>query len=90
MSSISYYLQFLFHQIGYEGEKSQVASTLNGLCHATLILQRSTRDATRQNFTLLIEELLEEFRILVVNILDTALFETAILLFLTSTVGGVK
>ena len=39
-----------------------MASTLNGLCHATLILQRSTRDATRQNFTLLIEELLEEIK----------------------------
>ncbi len=56
--------------------------TLHCLSHAALILQRSACDAARENLTLLVEELLEEFWVFVVNVLDTALLETAILLLL--------
>ena len=51
-----------------------MTGTLNGLSHATLELQRSTGDATGQDSTLLVEELLQEFGILVVDVLDTAAF----------------
>ena len=56
--------------------------TLNSLRNATLEFQRSTCDATGKQFTLLVQEFLEEFRILIVDILDTVLFEAAIFLFL--------
>jgi hypothetical protein len=59
-----------------------VTCTLHCLSHAALILQRSACDAARENLTLLVEELLEEFRILVVDVFDTALLETALLLLL--------
>ena len=72
----------LFHQVSYVWEQRYLTSTLDGLCHATLILQRCSGDAAREYLTLLVEELLEELRILVVDILDAALLETTILLFL--------
>jgi hypothetical protein len=50
------------------------------LCHLPLELQRSTCDAARENLSLLVEELLEELRVLVVDILDSCLLETAVLL----------
>jgi hypothetical protein len=59
-----------------------VTCTLNSLSHATLILEGSASDAAGQNLTLLIEELLQEFGILVVDILDAALLETALLFLL--------
>ena len=59
-----------------------MAGTLNGLSDTALILERSASDAAGQNLTLLVEELLQEFGILVVNVLDTALLETAVLLLL--------
>ena len=65
--------------------------TLYGLCHAALELQRSAGNAARQDLSLFVEELLEEFGIFVVDILDTALLETAILLLLdVNGWGGVK
>ena len=72
------FLKMLFHQIGYIGQQSQVASALNSLSYAALELERSASDAARKDFTLLVEELFEEFRILVVDILDTASLETAV------------
>ena len=59
-----------------------MAGTLNGLSHATLELERSSGDTTGKELALLVEELLEEFGILVIDILDTASLETAIFLFL--------
>ena len=56
--------------------------TLYGLCHAALELQRSAGNAARQDLSLFVEELLEEFGIFVVDILDTALLEAAVLLLL--------
>ncbi len=56
--------------------------TLHGLGHTALEFQRSAGDATGKNLALLVEELLEEFGILVIDILDTASLETAIFLFL--------
>ena len=59
-----------------------MTSTLHSLSHAALELQGSTGDAAGQNLSLFVEELLEEFGIFVVDILDTALLETAVLLLL--------
>ena len=67
-----------------------MAGTLNGLSHATLKLQGSAGDTAGKDFSLLVEELLQEFRILVVDVLDTALLETAILFLFDITVGGVR
>ena len=59
-----------------------MTSTLHSLSHAALELQGSTGDAAGQDFSLFVEELLEEFGIFVVDILDTALLEAAVLLLL--------
>ena len=59
-----------------------MACTLYSLSHTTLELERSSGDATGKELALLVEELLEEFGILVVDILDTASLETAIFLLL--------
>lgn len=68
----------LFHQVGYVGEQGEVTCTFHGLSHTALELERSTGDATGQDFALLVKEFFEEFGILVINVLDTASFETAI------------
>ncbi len=62
--------------------REEVAGTLHGSGHTTLELQRSACDAAGENLALLIEELLKELRILIVDILDAAAFETAIFLLL--------
>ena len=72
----------LFHQIGNVRKKCKVASTLNCLLHSSLELQRSAGDATRKDFSLFVQELLEEFRVLVVDVLDSASLKTAVFLFL--------
>jgi hypothetical protein len=70
----------LFKEVSYIREKSEGACTLHGLCHLALELQGSTGDAARQDLTLLVEELLEELRVLVVNILDAGFLEAAVFL----------
>ena len=72
----------LFHQVGNEGQESQMACTFNGLCHTTLEFQRGAGDATGKDLALLVEEFLEEFGILVVDIFDAAAFETAVFFLL--------
>ena len=57
-----------------------MTGTLNSLCHAALELQRGASDATGQDFALLVEELLQELGVLVVDVLDTTAFETAVFL----------
>ena len=64
-----------------------MAGTLNGGSYFLLELLRSTGQAAGQNFTLLVEELLEEFSVLVIDILDTGFFEAAIF-FLFDLDGG--
>ena len=59
-----------------------MTGSLDSLCYTTLILQRSTCNATGQNLTLLIQEFLQEFGILIVNVLNTAFFETTVLFLL--------
>ena len=56
-----------------------MACFLNGLSNFALELQGSTGDTTGQNFALLVEELLEELRIFVIDVLDAGFFETAVL-----------
>ena len=58
----------LFHHICYKWKKCQMTGSLDSLCYTTLILQRSTCNATGQNLTLLIQEFLQEFGILIVNV----------------------
>lgn len=52
--------------------------TLYSLCHTALEFERSAGDAAGKNLALLIEELLEEFRIFVIDLLDSAAFETTV------------
>ena len=59
-----------------------MTSALDSLSYATLELEARTRDTTGKDLTLLVEEALEEFGILIVDILDTALLEAAVLLLL--------
>ena len=68
----------LFHKVGYIGQECQMAGAFNGLSHTTLELERSSGDATGQDFTLFVEELFKELGILVIDVLDTAAFETAV------------
>ncbi len=72
----------LFHKVGYVGQQGQVTGTLNGLSYATLEFQRSAGDATGQDLALLVEEFLEEFGILVVDVLDACTFEAAVFFLL--------
>ena len=73
---------FLFHHVSFRRKQCELASTLYSLSHTALILQGSTGDTAGKNLTLLVQELLEELRILIVDILDTTLLEAAILLLL--------
>ena len=72
----------LFHKVGNEGKQGQVAGAFNGLGHATLELQRGTGDTAGKDLSLLVEEFLEEFGILVVDVLDAGAFETAVFFLL--------
>lgn len=64
-----------------------MTSTLYCLCHTTLEFERSTGDTAGKYLALLVEELLEEFSVLVIDILDTGFFEAAIF-FLFDLDGG--
>jgi hypothetical protein len=59
-----------------------VTSTLDGLSYTALELEAGTGDTAWEDLALLVKETLEELRILVVDILDTALLEAAVLLLL--------
>jgi hypothetical protein len=59
-----------------------VAGTFYSLGYFALIFQRSAGKAAGQDLSLFVEKLFKEFGILVVYKFDTALFETAIFLFL--------
>ena len=67
-----------------------MTSTLDGLCNTALVFERCAGDSTWQDFALFVEELLEEFGILVVDVLDAALLEPAILLLLNVNGRSVK
>ncbi len=56
--------------------------TLDSLSDLLLEFLRSSGKTTRQNLALLVEELFEEFAILIINVLDAEFLETAILLLL--------
>nr|DAF45569.1 MAG TPA: hypothetical protein [Siphoviridae sp. ctBLh2] len=72
----------LFHAIGYEGQNGEVTRTLHGLCDLLLELLRGTRQSAGKDLALFVEELLEEFAVLVINVLDAELLEAAVLLLL--------
>ena len=59
-----------------------MTSTLDCLGYTTLELQRGSCDTTGKDLTLLVQKLLEELRILIVDILDAAALETAVLFLL--------
>ena len=56
--------------------------TLHGLCDLLLELLRGTRQSAGKDLALFVEELLEEFAVLVINVLDAELLEAAVLLLL--------
>ena len=59
-----------------------MTGAFDGLCDAALEFQRSACDAAGKNLTLLVEEFLEEFGVFVIDIFDTAAFETAVFFLL--------
>lgn len=75
-------MTLLSHIVRDVGQQGKVTSTLDGLSYAALELEAGAGDTAREDLTLLVEETLEEVRILVVDILDTALLEAAVLLLL--------
>jgi len=74
----------LFQQIGYIGQQSQVTRTLYGSSHFALVLQRVARNAARQDFALLVDELEQKVAIFVIDVLDAKLAEAAVFLALLS------
>ena len=52
--------------------------TLDGLTDLALVLQGSTGEATGQQFALLVHELHQEIRVLVVDVFDAVLLEAAV------------
>ena len=52
--------------------------TLDGGSHTTLVLQAVACNTTREQFALFVDELDQEIRILVVNVLDAEFAETAV------------
>ena len=75
-------MTLLSHIVRDVGQQGKVTSTLDGLSYAALELEARAGDTAGEDLTLLVEETLEEVRILVVDILDTALLEAAVLLLL--------
>ena len=59
-----------------------MTGSFHSLGHFLLIFQRSTGETTGQNLALLVHEFLQEFGVLVVDVLDAALFETTIFFLL--------
>lgn len=57
-----------------------MSCTGNRLRHFTLELQARARQSSWEDLTLLVHELQQEVAILVIDVLDTALLETAVLL----------
>src|SRR5690554_7177771 len=56
-----------------------MTGSFNCLGHFTLVLQRGTGQSTGQNFSLLIQKLLQELRIFVIHVLDFVFLEAAVL-----------
>lgn len=55
-----------------------MTSTLDSSRNATLVFEAVARDTARQELALFIDELEEEIRVFVVNVLDTEFAKTAI------------
>jgi hypothetical protein len=70
----------LFEEVSDIREKGDGAGTLDGLRHFALELQGSAGDTAGKDLALLVEELLEELRVLVIDILDAGLLEAAVFL----------
>ncbi len=60
---------------------------LDGRSYATLVFEGVARNATGQDFALLIDKLQEKIRILVVYVLDAIAAETAILFLALANIG---
>ena len=67
-----------------------MTGALHGLCHLLLELLRGSRQAAGQNLALLVEELLEKFAVLVIDVFDAELLEAAVLLLLDVYRNGVE
>ena len=70
----------LFHQVGHEWQHTQYPGAFDGSSHAALVFQAVARDAARQQFALLVDELQQKVAVFVVNVLDAEFTETAVFL----------
>ena len=67
-----------------------MACSLDGLRDFLLELQGSTGNTAGKDLALLVEELLQEFSILVVDIFDACFLEAAVFLLLDLDIDGVQ
>jgi hypothetical protein len=77
---IERYKTELFQTIGYEWQQSQMSCFFDSLGYFSLVFRRVAGKSSWKDFTLLIDEFQKEVGILVVDILDTVLLESAIFL----------
>ena len=69
----------LLQRVSYVGHQSQVTGFGHGLSYFALEFQAGARDAAGQNAALLVHELEQEVRVLVVHVLDAVLLKAAVL-----------
>ena len=70
----------LFQRVGYVGHQGQVARLGYCLGYFTLELKAGAGNTTGQDAALLVDELQQEVRVFVVDVLDTGFLKAAVLL----------
>ncbi len=68
----------LFHQVGQERQHTQVACAFHGSSHPALVFQAIACDTAREQFALLVDELEQEVCVLIIDVFDAELAETAV------------
>ena len=72
----------LFQAISYVRQQGYHTGAFNGLGHFALILRAGASEAARKDFALLVDEFEQKDGVFVVDVLDTAFAEPAVLLAL--------
>lgn len=67
-----------FKQVADKRQHAEVTGAFDGGGYAALILEAVARNAAREEFTLLVDELEQEIRVLVVDVFDAEFAEAAV------------
>ena len=70
----------LTQAVGHVRHQGQMTGPFDGLGHLALVFEGGTGQTTWQQFALLVDELKQKVRILLVNVTDTILAESAVFL----------